>query len=440
MNTAVAQRLAALAIVTAGLFAWVGSERAASRQTGSQRVVVTYWEKWTGDEMQAMKHIVDSFNASQSRIEVRYLSISGIADKTLLATSGGNPPDLAGLWGDQVVQFADAGALAPLDDLASKAGLSESTYKPAYWNEMTYKGHLYAFPSSPGTSALYVNRALMPPEYNSAEKFPKTLSEFEKFISKVSKKNNSGGLETAAFMPRDGFGSGSWPYLFGGDFQNGNEIEVNSATDLKAWEWVHSFAKRFGVRETQSFRSGFGNYSSPQNPFLSGKLATMMDGPWFSNYIRLYNPKTDWFVVPFPYPDGHPELAGYTVLNLNTLMIPKGAKHKSEAFEFIRYVQRQDNMERLCTEQFCNSPLSKVSEKFLNTHPNKAIRVFDELARSPRARGPVQVGIWNQISQEMGNAVDLMDVGGVEPKVALDKAQERLEDEWSKYREQVLNQ
>ena len=38
------------------------------------------------------------------------------ADKVLLATAGGNPPDIAGLWDGDVVPFAEQGALTPLDD------------------------------------------------------------------------------------------------------------------------------------------------------------------------------------------------------------------------------------------------------------------------------------------------------------------------------------
>jgi len=62
------------------------------------RVVVDYWEKWSGFEAEAMQSVINDFNRSQDRIEVRFLSISPIDVKLMLAASAGNPPDLAGIW------------------------------------------------------------------------------------------------------------------------------------------------------------------------------------------------------------------------------------------------------------------------------------------------------------------------------------------------------
>lgn len=426
-----------VAVAIGAASALYGSERAASREKLADRVTVTYWEKWNGEEAQAMQRIVDKFNRSQNRIYVRLLSISGIAEKTLLATSGGNPPDIAGLWGDQVVQFADQHALTDLTELAREYGVKKSDYITPYWDELNYSGKLYALPSTPGCNALFVNRDLMPQEYNSPDKFPKTLSEFEKMVAKVSVVE-SGQVKVAGFLPRQGFGSGSWPYLFGASYISGKNVDVSSPNHLKAWKWVHSYAERYGVRETQSFTSGFGNYSSPQNPFLSGKLATLVEGVWFSHFIKQYNPKIRWFAVPFPYPDGRPDLAGYTVLNLNTVLIPKGAKHPKEAFEFLAFLQEQENMEQLCRDQQCNSPLSNVSDEFLHHNPNPYIAVFDQLARSKRAMAPPKVGIWNQISQEVGTAVDKLDLGQMTAEAALKDAQTRVDNDWAKYQEQVM--
>lgn len=62
------------------------------------RIHITYWEKWTGAEAAAMQASVDAFNQSQDRIFVEFLSVGGGIDrKVLLATAGGDPPDIAGV-------------------------------------------------------------------------------------------------------------------------------------------------------------------------------------------------------------------------------------------------------------------------------------------------------------------------------------------------------
>src|SRR5665213_3666664 len=81
-------------------------------------VIVDYWEKWTGGEELAMRKIVDDFNTTVGRdkhIFVRYLSTSLIEQKTLVATAAGAPPDIAGLYNQDIPQFAALDALLPLE-------------------------------------------------------------------------------------------------------------------------------------------------------------------------------------------------------------------------------------------------------------------------------------------------------------------------------------
>jgi ABC-type glycerol-3-phosphate transport system substrate-binding protein len=98
-----------------GVTAYAG-DQIVSRSDRSDRVTVIYWEKWTGSEGEEMQKVVQAFNRSQDKIFVKYLSISGIDQKTILATAGGNPPDIAGIWESQVFQFADANALTDLSE------------------------------------------------------------------------------------------------------------------------------------------------------------------------------------------------------------------------------------------------------------------------------------------------------------------------------------
>ena len=54
-------RLVAWLVATFALSTFAGSARAAEPPKG--RVVVSYWEKWTSSERDAMQAVVDDFNA-----------------------------------------------------------------------------------------------------------------------------------------------------------------------------------------------------------------------------------------------------------------------------------------------------------------------------------------------------------------------------------------
>lgn len=420
--------------------AWFVSETSVIREARKDRITVVYWEKWTGDEATEMRKVVKAFNESQDRITVEYLSISGVDQKTMLATAGGNPPDVAGIWLDQVYQFSDAGALTDMSQMAKDSGLGPDYYIKNYWDPLNYRGGLWALPSTPASIALHVRSDLIPKEYATPETFPKTIEGLDALVDKISKRDAKGNIEFAGFMPSEpGWWNWAWGPYFGGKLVDGDKITVNSPENIRAFEWIASYAKKFGATAMQSFQSGFGNFASPQDPFMTGKVAMEENGVWKANYIRVYKSDTPWFAVPMPYPADRPDLAGHANLSQDVLCIPRGAKHTKEAFEFIRFVQRQDVMEGLCKGHGKNSPLNKVSEKFFNTHQNKYIRLFDQLARSPNAFSPPKIGIYPQIGAEL--TVAFQEVNNLEktPKQALDDAQTRLDALWATYKSQVLN-
>ena len=77
-----------------------------------------------------------------------------------------------------------------------------------------------------------------------------------------------------------------------------------------------------------------------------------------------------------------PGLEDVTYAGFDILVIPRGAKHKEEAFEFIAYVNRQDVCEKINRLHCKNTQLRNVSPQFFEKHPNPYINVFQELAGS----------------------------------------------------------
>jgi ABC-type glycerol-3-phosphate transport system substrate-binding protein len=109
------------------------------------------------------------------------------------------------------------------------------------------------------------------------------------------------------------------------------------------------------------------------------------------------------------------------------LAIPKGARHPREAFEFIRYVNQQGPMEKLCLGQRKFSPLIKVSDEFYKKHPNPYIKTFRELSMSPYARYAPRMSVWGAYNDEMNVAIDRIMALDATPEEALDTVQARAQ-------------
>jgi len=409
------------------------SEARQALASPAPRVKVVYWEKWTGFEKDAMEKIVKEFNESQYKIEVEYLSVSSVNQKTLIATAGGRPPDVAGLWDGDVVVFADKNALIPLDEFLPGSGIGPETYIPVYWDMCHYKGHVWALPSTPATTALHWNKEMFRKAGLDPERPPKTFAELDAFSRKLTKVDPSTKqiVEMGFLPPEPGWWHYGWGTFFGGSLWDGDRgILIDGAPWVKAFGWIQGYAKEYGVSSLQTFRSSFGNFNSPQNPFMSGQVAMVLQGVWMANYIFQNVPKMKWGAAPFPVVKAGDQPV--TFAGTDTLMIPRGAKHPREAFEFIKYVNQQGPMERLCLSHRKNSPLRKVSEAFLSKHENPYIRMFQQLAWSPNAVHQPKMSVWNEYNNEIFNAFERVWLMQATPEAALGEVKSRIQKAWDR--------
>ncbi|HVL38551.1 MAG TPA: extracellular solute-binding protein, partial [Fimbriimonadaceae bacterium] len=225
-----------------------------------------------------------------------------------------------------------------------------------------------------------------------------------------------------------------WSYVFGGRLWDGQgKITITEPEAVRAYEWIAGYSKRYGPGELQTFRSGFGNFSSPQNAFMDRKVAMVLQGVWMYNFINMYQPELRWAAAPFPHPADRPDLAELTFADMDILVIPRGARHPKEAFEFIAYVQSQKAMEKLCLLQRKNSPLREVSQEFWDAHPNPYIRLFDRLSYSKNAVPPPKIGIWPEFQAELNNAFDNVMLLKLTPNEALSNVEARMQPKMDQY-------
>jgi ABC-type glycerol-3-phosphate transport system substrate-binding protein len=427
------------------------------------RVVVDYWEKWTADEEKAMRVIVNDFNNSQDRIYVRYVSTSNVNQKTLVATAAGVPPDVAGLWDANLVQFASLDALLPLDDFAAHAAppITAATYKPVYWNACHYNGHLYALVSTPMAVALHYNTDEFREVGLDPEKPPQTLAELDADAQKLDKFDSQGHLARAGLLPTvPGWYVNDTYFWFGGSIWDAehHKFTLTDPRVVASFQWIQDYSKRLDKIDKDAvneFQSSSGNFDSPQNPWLTGALTMTAQGPWMAFYVLNLNPEMSglknaadddvnlplaerrrrmhWAAAPFP--SAVPGVKDCTYCAFDTLVIPRGSKHPSEAFEFINYVNQQKVMEKLCNSQCKNSPLAAVSERFLQHHRNPCIDVFEKLSMSPNAHGTPQIPIYPEVDAELTVLVQKLALLDGEPGPELQALQDRLQTRYDQFME-----
>ena len=390
------------------------------------KVHVSYWEKWTGFEGDAMKAVVDDFNASHDAIHVDLLTVSQINEKTLVATAGGDPPDVAGLFSFDVHVYADLGAVTPLEDLFKESGWTEERYIPAFWKLCVHQGHLWALPTTPATMALHWNKKMFREAGIPEDQPPKTIAELNDYARKLTKKDASGKITQMGFLPTEpGWWPWAWPYFFGGRLWDGEgKITLTDPKTIEAMKWYQSFSKDFGFKTLDVFRQGFGNFSSPQNAFLEGKVAMEIQGVWMYNFINMYNPTLEWAAAPFPVAD--PAMGEMSAADADVLVIPKGARHPKEAWEFVRYVNEQAPMEKLCMGQRKFSPLREVTPAFLETHPNPYIKTFLRLAYGNAFSEP-HLNMWQDFNDTLTVSMERIWLLEVDPAEEMARIEPQLQ-------------
>ena len=391
----------------------------------SDRIRISYWEKWTGFEGEAIAAVVKAFNEKperqDDRIEVELTTVSQIDRKLLVAIAGGDPPDVAGSYTFALYSYAEKGALMDLTDSLREMGITRDYFMPAYWDMCEYQGRMWGLSTTPATVALHWNKRLFREAGLDPNKPPRTIAELDGLSNKMTKWKRGDEIRTGAkpegdgwkliqvgFLPQEpGWWSWAWGFWFGGKVWDGKDkITIDSPENLAAYQWVRSFTERYGKDNIEKFTGGFGNFSSPQNAFLSGRVAMEIQGVWMHNFIEKYAPGMEWGAAPFP----GVKLLEDPVTNVeaDVIVIPKSSKHPKEALEFIRYVVSREGMELLCSGHRKFSPLAEVSSGFAKMNPpgNPFIDMFRDMSYSSNGFSIAKTGVWNEYRRELGVAFD----------------------------------
>jgi multiple sugar transport system substrate-binding protein len=372
------------------------------------RTVITYWEKWTGPEGEAVQRAVDRFNESQGRIWVRRVPVSDIVSKAMVAIGGGDPPDVVGLYSYNIPQFAEAKAAMSMDEFVSRPGgvdkekaIDPEAYVPAVHRLLSYRGKQWAGVTSVYALALYYNKKLFREAGLDPERPPRTIGELDGAADRLLVRDSNGTFERVGFLQNlPEWWPYFWPIMFGGklyDPEKDRAILTDDAT-LAAYKWVGETARRIGPAAANQFANAYGrSFHSPQDPFMSGRAAMIVQGSGVANFVRIYTPELEYGAAPVPVAESMYDPQKPTgMLEADVLVIPRGCPHEKEAYEFVRFMQQDDVQAQLATDHGKSSPMRNTPPGFHENHPNRYVRVHEAIGASPAVQILPQTRVWQQ--------------------------------------------
>ncbi len=396
----------------------------------ADRVVLRYWEKWTGVESVPMERIVERFNrtvGADEGIWVEYIAVSNVEKRTLIATAGGDPPDIAGLFDKIIPQFADQGALLPLDQLAVEHEIDLAGLRPIWLEICRYDGRLYALPSTPYTIGLYYNRRLFREAGLDPDQPPRTIAAFDECVRRLTRRDDGGAITQLGFTTSPGmlgWWHWVWPMFFDAQLWDGQRYRLDTPRARAAYDWIAARRDELGRPQLLRFEATAGAIEGMQNPFLAERLAMVFQGPWMSNWIASYAPELDYGVAPFPSVTAERR---NVFASSDVFVIPRGARHPREALRFLRYLMRQDVLEELCRLQCKVSPFREPRPDFFAGHPNPDIAVFEQMADSPHAFGYPAMPMFAEVNTELLHLLENVIRGTLPPGQAVTASQQHVD-------------
>jgi multiple sugar transport system substrate-binding protein len=312
-----------------------------------QGTVTLEFAQWWAPELPAgsFDKLMSDFTSQNPNIKVKLLSapyastkqqlVSGAASRTL--------PDVVGLDGAWVSDFAKQGAVTDLSALMSDAKYDASQLA----SQVQVKGKTYMIPVVNFVYPLFVNKDLLTKA--GVTTAPSTRTQFLDAAKKVSA---LGGNVKGWALPLDtavpnGIQNDvmSWLWASGGSMlaQDGKP-NLTSPQVKSTVEYVKSLNDA-GVIAPGALTM---KEQDKVEKFTTGQVGMVIDSLAHINLIKKNSPKLNFTVVPIPAEDSYTGKRGIPYASWG-IGIAESSKHKAEAFKLVQYLMSQQTNAQLST-------------------------------------------------------------------------------------------
>jgi multiple sugar transport system substrate-binding protein len=335
---------AMLAVAAVGCGTGSGEGSAGSSEQGP---VTLEFAQWWAPELPegAFQDLMTQFESQNPNIKVKLLSapyastkqqlVSGAASKTL--------PDVVGLDGAWVNDFAKQGAITDLSALMAEAKYDESQLA----SQIKVDGKTYMIPVVNFVYPLFVNKDLLSKAGVKAP--PSNRTEFVDAAKKISA---LGGNVKGWALPLDtavpnGIQNDvmSWLWASGGSMLTQDGKPNLTSPPVKS---TVEYVKSLNDADVIAPGSLTMKEQDKVEKFTAGQVGMMIDSLAHINLIKKNSPNLDFTVAPIPAEDSYTGKRGLPYASWG-IGIADSSEHKAEAFKLVEFLMSQQANAQLST-------------------------------------------------------------------------------------------
>jgi len=419
----------------------------AARPTLAQdeQVTINFWNWWDVGRQPLMDEIIAGFQAEFPNITVNNVPQTWDRRDELVVTAlaGGEPPEVLMASRQEIVKFADSGAIVPIDAYVEANQIDTAAYYESEIASMWWKDQLYALPmpTAGGETGLYFyNTRLFEEAGLDPETPPETWDELDAAAAKLTKLSGDGAIEQmgvnlgvnyTAFLAQLYCNNGS---LYSDDLKT---VAFNSEQGVETLQWLLDFVKRhYGSQ--QAVLDWDASVQAGEDRFHQERMAIQFQNVSQFFHIKDKAPDVQYSVHFRPYNSNNPDAKSQGVAAMTFgwgYIIPKGLDPAVEeaAFAFVKRITwDEDGACAFMLAQERPSPLIACNENpeyaELNPHWAKVQQVMES---------DVSVGVVPVQSEIFSTLMDYVELVGFEEmspqeglEAAAEEAQGILDDYW----------
>lgn len=342
-------KLVGAATAATTLLAMAGCSSNSAAPSGGDVTIefAQWWEPELPDG--EFRALIDRFEEQNPGITVDLVSgpYASTKEQLFAGAASGTMPDVVGLDGAWVSDFAQQGVIADLSALMTDAGFDDSELA----SQIQVDGSTYMIPVVNFVYPMFTNDALLAQAGVSAP--PSTRTEFADAATKIAALDGDAAgwvlplsLEAPNGVQNDVM---SWVWASGGSMLKDGQPDVTNSDVSSATAYIQQLWDD-GVIAPGSFTM---KEQDKVEEFTNGRVGMMIDSLAHINLIRESNPDLKFSISAIPAEDGFTGERGipYAAWGIG---VAENSEHKDAAFKLVEFLMSTD----------VNSELSTMAKAF----------------------------------------------------------------------------